>query len=781
MGVVAVDQVTAVVRRSVAVAVMASLVASTTVDAAQGPTSDTEVRPMVPVTPTVSSQAVPDGPSSLDRWRGRWQRLPEAPIEARSDAATGAFLDRGHRSRLFIWGGRGADGELLADGAIYDVARQRWQRLPPSPLEARTDAIVRWDWGDAFIVWGGYDADGAWIGDGAGYEFKSRRWTMLPPSPLPATPGDFDGTLNGYVAIASDPADGSPLTAWLDMEEAESREEANDFGTRLGLRWSWSPVFEPPLPTGERYEVVNEFGSVATLISYPAEGYASSVEHEFDTSDTGYRDEVTLPITLDGASGHRIERFAWIGSGTLPGVEGPVTYGALSPLTRMGRAWRTTTPAPVSFDASASLVVSPRHIIEPEQLIAWDPTTARWLGIRPPDGGPRTGVSAGWLQGQLLLWGGTTPDGEVRGDGWAFDPWLGRRTVALPEQGIGLEDGCSELVFTPREERLTGAIDDPRVTWFAGTRDRAARIEWPPGYVARFRPRLEVVDPSGKVVAREGDRLRTTRYHVLLNDLHVCPSRDFHVRGSPRMLRWIGNDPGSSDPQQTLSRPEASSPFEPLWQPLDAEDIPFDYTCAAGVTFTTADLATASPIADVSDALATVIEEVGPQISDGEADWYVVRQTDDLALALAPGRSWVDDQLLERTDEGWRFRTGGSGCEPRSVVGDTSIGRWRLDPAFPAPDPTTQRLHVLGYLACDGSERAGEPMIHLTDDAALIAIPMRTTRSGGSGACLGPTKMTIRLPEPLGDRTLYDVGSLPIRGATEKLDIDRVNASGSGG
>ena len=56
-----------------------------------------------------------------------------------------------------------------------DVARQRWQRLPPSPLEARTDAIVRWDWGDAFIVWGGYDADGQWLDDGAGYEFRERR------------------------------------------------------------------------------------------------------------------------------------------------------------------------------------------------------------------------------------------------------------------------------------------------------------------------------------------------------------------------------------------------------------------------------------------------------------------------------------------------------------------------------------------------------------------------------------------------------------------------------
>ena len=165
-----------------------------------------------------------------------------------------------------------------------------------------------------------------------------------------------------------------------------------------------------------------------------------------------------------------------------------------------------------------------------------------------------------------------------------------------------------------------------------------------------------------------------------------------------------------------------TSAFEPLWQPLDAAAIPFDYTCAAEVTFTTTDLATAPPTADVADALATEIEEVGPQISDGEAEWYVVRQTDDLALALAPGRSWVDDQLLERTVEGWHFRTGG-GCEPRAVFGDTSAGRWRLDPAFPAPGPKTRTLHVLGYLACNGSERAGKARIQLTDEAALYRHP----------------------------------------------------------
>ena len=225
----------------------------------------------------------------------------------------------------------------------------------------------------------------------------------------------------------------------------------------------------------------------------------------------------------------------------------------------------------------------------------------------------------------------------------------------------------------------------------------------------------------------------------------------------------------------------ADLPFERLWRPLDPADIPFRYSCGLDLQFTTTDLATASKPSDVSPQLAAVVEETGQLISDREVDWYVVRQTDDRVLALAPMGRTVDDQFLDRTDEGWHFNTGGSPCTPRATFGDRSVGRWRLDPGFPVPGPKTRTLHVLGYLGCLGTEKAGKARIHLTDDAALIAIPMRSTVRPHFGDCLGQTRMTVRLPKPLGRRTLYDAGSLPLRGATEKLAIDRINASGSGG
>jgi hypothetical protein len=90
--------------------------------------------------------------------------------------------------------------------------------------------------------------------------------------------------------------------------------------------------------------------------------------------------------------------------------------------------------------------------------------------------------------------------------------------------------------------RLTGAIDDPHVTWFERRGRRVQDVVWPPGYVARFRPDLEVLDPTGSVVAREGDGFKG-RYDFSFNDLGICMAgRPAHVYGTDRMWRWNGND-----------------------------------------------------------------------------------------------------------------------------------------------------------------------------------------------------------------------------------------------
>jgi hypothetical protein len=58
------------------------------------------------------------------------------------------------------------------------------------------------------------------------------------------------------------------------------------------------------------------------------------------------------------------------------------------------------------------------------------------------------------------------------------------------------------------EVLLRGSSSDPRLTWETAL-DGTGRQEivWPPGYRARFVPDLEVLDPNGHVIARDGDRI----------------------------------------------------------------------------------------------------------------------------------------------------------------------------------------------------------------------------------------------------------------------------------
>lgn len=73
-------------------------------------------------------------PRPVGRWNGTWTRMPDAPIAPRMGAATDYAVGE---DRIYVWGGRGADGELLADGAWFDVIEGRWHRLPDAGLVAR--------------------------------------------------------------------------------------------------------------------------------------------------------------------------------------------------------------------------------------------------------------------------------------------------------------------------------------------------------------------------------------------------------------------------------------------------------------------------------------------------------------------------------------------------------------------------------------------------------------------------------------------------------------------
>jgi hypothetical protein len=67
-----------------------------------------------------------------------------------------------------------------------------------------------------------------------------------------------------------------------------------------------------------------------------------------------------------------------------------------------------------------------------------------------------------------------------------------------------VSQGCADVGL---DAFLTGSAEDPRVTWLVNVSGKRIDILWPRGFSARFDPDLEVLDGSGLVVYRAGDRI----------------------------------------------------------------------------------------------------------------------------------------------------------------------------------------------------------------------------------------------------------------------------------
>jgi hypothetical protein len=114
-----------------------------------------------------------------------WSELP-APPGVRSRAAT-AWTG----SQLLVWGGYeyvGSNEDPDANGFAFDAATRRWESLPPSPLEGRSDAAFAWT-GRELLIWGGWDGgfrDPPYFGDGAAFDPVAGTWRMLARAPIEA-------------------------------------------------------------------------------------------------------------------------------------------------------------------------------------------------------------------------------------------------------------------------------------------------------------------------------------------------------------------------------------------------------------------------------------------------------------------------------------------------------------------------------------------------------------------------------------------------------------------
>lgn len=424
----------------------------------------------------------------VGRWRGTWTRMAAAPIAPRFGAATDVAFSG---ERMIVWSGYGGDGELLWDGASYDPRRDRWYELPDVPLAPRTGFAFEAGETGSFFLWGGVARDGTPMSDGA-YVWARRdrrsgtpRVSLTPEAPLTAGPAMAAGDLNNWLFVVTpgeSPAD-PPRFAYLAGPDEGWR------GPTIPPTPEELPIDAPPHPAGVGYEITDD----STLLSYQADG--TVIASGWDVLD-GWSDPVAVRLPATGGTCPALDRgSAWIR-----------TDGTTTPVGLVRRdGWRLTAEPPRAALRGGMLVTSPTRLILADALLAYDITAERWLRLPPLPGGARTGVSALWAYGRLHVWGGRTGDGRLPVAGWIFTPALPADTVRLPGGGRRTGDCGGEGI--DQGIRLQADRSDPDLVWFMGREGRYS-ASWPDGFAVRFGQRAVVLDPEGRVVAREGERLR---------------------------------------------------------------------------------------------------------------------------------------------------------------------------------------------------------------------------------------------------------------------------------
>lgn len=431
----------------------------------------------------------------MKTWQGTWQRLPKAPMAGRTDAVMVApvFSDR-----VIVWGGRDTHGKLLNDGAIYNVRLGRWRDIGAAPIGPRERFGYDSD-NEGIVIWGGLDPQGRKLADGAIWSWRERGsgygWQVLPDAPLPAGVAAIGGDLNGEYVISED-AHGRPVMAVLDD------------GT-------WQSI-DVPLPGGVRYQIVSPVYDTALVISYQADGFA--VAARYHDSPGRWDGLLRLPLT-DAATGSVARWQAGWFSRTdqaLPGTQVTGRYGVVADLDAIKHPWQATDTVPAGVLRDRSLTWSPRYLISPETLTAFDPVTGGWLRLPALPGGRREGAAAAWTRGSLYLFGGHRADGSLDQGGWVFTPTLPPNTYDLPGD---FADGYGDCggVGNQATWHLRGDPQDPMLVWLQHGAERIPTF-WPDGVTVRFGATMKILHPNGSVIARAGDVFSDGRD----DDLHPC-------------------------------------------------------------------------------------------------------------------------------------------------------------------------------------------------------------------------------------------------------------------
>jgi hypothetical protein len=183
------------------------------------------------------------------------------------------------------------------------------------------------------------------------------------------------------------------------------------------------------------------------------------------------------------------------------------------------------------------------------------------------------------------------------------------------------------------------------------------------------------------------------------------------------------------------------------------------------------------------DALSRALQrEVrGVSVSKGRHGWRLARRKSGLA-AFVRGQPSAElesgDELeymeLKRRRGRWEMEGYDQKCWLGTTVNGHFADTWFLAPNQPPLGPDTRAIRVVAGVRCSRKEKppaiAGEPKFVEIAGKLVLTLRLRYHRGDAAELCgfnLPPfPSIKVELPEPLGDRPLYDGGEYPPRPAT---------------
>jgi hypothetical protein len=126
----------------------------------------------------------------------------------------------------------------------------------------------------------------------------------------------------------------------------------------------------------------------------------------------------------------------------------------------------------------------------------------------------------------------------------------------------------------------------------------------------------------------------------------------------------------------------------------------------------------------------------------------------------------LGDIELEHRDGRWRMRTSGSFCNMFTVWHGRDAGAWQLAPKQPPLSPATRRLQVVTGARCARNQEPPLVTPRFDEIAGKLVMTLLLKYQDSPGGICEPglppwPPVVVELPEPLGDRELYDGAFFP--------------------